>query len=475
MSTGPLAALAALVAGSLIGERLGAGSGTLLVAAGVVGLVLAWCTAGGARVACAALAFASLGCGTMQRAVDGQVHHAWADAVERRDDVTVEGTLASDPSGGRFRVEAYVRARGVDRTLLVRGASDDANRLRALEAGDRVVLQGRLAPLVDASPYHRRARQRHAVAVLDGAHLLSFAPAGEPLAALANAFRDVVTRGSESMPPTARALARGFVLGDTRGVPDDVADAYRDSGLAHLLAVSGQNVAFALALVGPLLRRLPLAGRSVLALLTVLVFATATRFEPSVVRAGALAAVTILATFAGRPTARVRALVVAVIAVLLVDPFLVHSVGFRLSVAASAGIVVLAGPIAARLRGPRAVREAFAVSCAAQAGVAPVLLLTFGELPLLAPVANLLAAPAAEALGVVALPALLAAGVVAPLGPVVAPVATALVGWVTLVACAGAAVPLTVDRTQALVLVGLGAVATLARRARRTVPAPASR
>lgn len=475
MNTGPLVALVALVAGSLIGERLGAGSGTLFVAAGVAGLVLAWCTSGGTRVTCAAVALASLGCGTMQRAVDGQVHHAWVDAVERGDDVTVEGTLASDPSGSRFRVEAYVRARRVDRTLLVRSSSDDATRLRVLEAGDRVVLQGRLAPLVDASPYDRRARQQHAVAVLADARLVSFAPAGEPLAALANAFRDVVTRGSESMPPTARALARGFVLGDTRGVPDDVADAYRDSGLTHLLAVSGQNVAFALALVGPLLRRLPLAGRSALALLTVLVFATATRFEPSVVRASALAAVTILATFAGRPTARVRALVVAVVAVLLVDPFLVHSVGFRLSAAASAGIVLLAEPIASRLRGPRPLREAFAVSCAAQAGVAPVLLVTFGELPLLAPVANLLAAPAAEALGVVALPALLAAGVVAPLGPIVAPVATALVGWVTLVARAGAAVPLTVGRTQALVLAGIGAVATLARRARRTLPAPAPR
>ncbi len=71
----------------------------------------------------------------------------------------------------------------------------------------------------------------------------------------------MVLRGTSALAPTQRALVAGFLLGDTRGVPGDIESAYRDSGLTHLLAVSGENVAFVLALVGPLLRRLSLAAR----------------------------------------------------------------------------------------------------------------------------------------------------------------------------------------------------------------------
>ena len=63
----------------------------------------------------------------------------------------------------------------------------------------------------------------------------------------------------------ARSLA-GFLLGDTRGIPADVIDDYRDSGLSHLLAVSGANVAFVLVVFAPLLRRLSLVRRTAAAL-----------------------------------------------------------------------------------------------------------------------------------------------------------------------------------------------------------------
>ena len=192
----------------------------------------------------------------------------------------------------------------------------------------------------------------------------------------------------------------GFLLGDTRGVPDDVTDDYRAAGLSHLLAVSGANVAFVLALVAPILRRQSLRARTATALLVVLVFAAMTRFEPSVLRASVLATVGLLATFAGRPASRLRALALAVVALLVVDPFLCILVGFQLSVAASIGIALFTAPIAARLRGPAFVRDPLAVSLAAQVGVTPALLLIFGDVPAVTPLTNLAAGPAAEALGV---------------------------------------------------------------------------
>ena len=80
---------------------------------------------------------------------------------------------------------------------------------------------------------------------------------------------------------------------------------------------------------------------------------------------------------------------------LIVDPVLVRSVGFLLSVGACCGIALWAAPLAARLPGPRIVAEPLAVTIAAQVGVAPVLIPVFGGLPVAAIPANLLAIPAA--------------------------------------------------------------------------------
>jgi competence protein ComEC len=146
-------------------------------------------------------------------------------------------------------------------------------------------------------------------------------------------------------------------------------------------------------------------------------FAAMTRFEPSVLRASAMAGVGLLAAFAGRPAHGRRLLALAVAGLVLADPFLIHSLGFRLSVGASAGILALARPLAARLAGPRWLRDGLAVTAAAQIGVAPVALPAFGRLPLIAFPANLLAAPAAAALTLWGFGSGLAGGLLEPLVP----------------------------------------------------------
>jgi competence protein ComEC len=331
-----------------------------------------------------------------------------------------------------------------------------------------VRVTGRLSELRHTNT-DERARWRHAVARLDQARVDRLgSPTG--LLAIADGFRNVVLRGTSSLAPTQRALVAGFLLGDTRGLPSDIESAYRDSGLTHLLAVSGENVAFVLALVGPLLRRLSLAARTGVALTVILVFATMTRFEPSVLRASAMAAIALLAAFTGRPASRGRVLAFAVIVLLLVDPFLVHSVGFLLSCGASAGIAFAEPAIARRLPGPRFVREPLAVSIAAQLGVLPVLLVAFGTFPLVTPLANLFAAPAAEALGVYGFVASAISGVAPRLGPMLQQPTAVLVTWVTVVARAGAAVPLHLDRRASLAWISIaaGVASIICVRARRS-------
>jgi competence protein ComEC len=471
---GSVCALAGLVGGVFVGERAGGAGAMSVLVLGLGLLAVAVVLDGAVRVFVAAIALALCGAATMQRALDGLQHSPVSAATTTEQVAVLRGALVSDPDGQRFTIDALVRLDGAHRIVLVRTSGADAGRLRIMEAGDRIVVRGRLAP-VPAVGYDARFRWDHAVAMLEDVEVEGFAPASNPLFIVANRARDVVLRGTAPLDPNARALLAGFLLGDTRAIPDDIADAYRDSGLSHLLAVSGANVAFVLLLCTPLLRRCSLVPRTALALGVVLCFAAATRFEPSVLRASALAAVTILSTFVGRPVARVRALVLAIVVLLLADPFLVHSIGFRLSCAASAGIALAAPACAARIPGPRLVREQLAVSVAAQLGVTPVLLLTFGTVPLLGPVANLVAAPAAEAVGVFGLGASIAGGFVPALGAVLAPFTAALLAWVTTVAEITARIGIDIDTRGVGVLGAVIVVAMVARRARRPVPDAAPR
>jgi competence protein ComEC len=202
-----------------------------------------------------------------------------------------------------------------------------------------------------------------------------------------------------------------------------------------------------------------------------------TRWEPSVLRAAAMAVVTLSATAAGRAVDGVRVLAIAVGALLLADPFLVRSVGFLLSSGASLGILLLAEPIAERLPGPRLVRETAGVTLAAQIGTAPVLLPVFGSVSLVALPANLLAVPLAAPITVVGLIAGIAGGLVRPISPGAAtalqlPV-LGLVRAVELVAAAAARVPLAVDGRRAWGLLALATAVVALRRARpgrRRVP-----
>jgi len=473
---GPVVALVALIAGIVVGERSGTATANGALLAGSAALAAAWFTRSRRRSALAAVACALLGCAAMGRARDGQDHSPLRAAIDRRESTTVHGVATEDPDGSTYEASVLVRVdtgHGTDRVLLARAAGDDVGALRVIEAGDHVVLTGRLTPL-GQGVYDDRARWRHAVGRLDHARVVALsAPHG--LLAAANAIRGVILRGTRSLAPTTRALVAGFLLGDTRGIPSPVINAYRDSGLSHLLAVSGENVAFVMALAAPLLRRLRLGARTATALAIVIVFAAMTRFEPSVLRASAMAAIALLATLGGRPASTVRVLAYAVIALLLIDPFLLHSVAFALSCGASAGIAFFSRPIGARLPGPRAVREPLAVSIGAQLGVLPVLLWVFGTFPLITPVANLAAAPAAELLGVYGFFAAAVAGVAPGLGPLVQQPTAVLVTWITTVAVAGAAIPFRIDVRGALgvtsVLAAAASVACLRAR-RRAVPAP---
>jgi competence protein ComEC len=249
----------------------------------------------------------------------------------------------------------------------------------------------------------------------------------------------LIARGASLLPPDRAALTRGLVIGDDRDEPAAMVERFREAGLSHLTAVSGQNVALLLAAAGPLLRRARPVARWAVTIGLIGWFVVLTRAEPSVLRAGAMAALSATAFVLGRQAEPLRLLALAVTALLLLDPLLAWSVGFWLSVGATAGVTIGATQLAPRLGrlGPLALPVA--VTIGAQVGVALPSLLVFGRLSLIGTVANLVAVPVAGLVMLVGLPACLVAGAAPPLASVLmAPVGWG-VWWVDAVATVGAA------------------------------------
>lgn len=368
-------------------------------------------------------------------------------------------TLVTDPepSFRGVRAEARLGHRHVE----VRAGGVAADALRERLAGERIRVRGELGPLA-AGPW---ATARHLSARLQ-VHLVEGAEAGDVVARLANGLRRTLVAGAAPLDDRERALYTGLVIGDDRAQPVEMGDDFQGAGLTHLLAVSGQNVAFVLALAGPVLRRQRLWPRAALALGALGLFGVMTRFEPSVLRASAMAALALLTTTVGSPLPRLRLLALAVTGLLVLDPLLLGSVGFQLSTAAAAAIVVLAGPLEQALPGPGWLREPLSVTVAAQLGVAPVLLAAFGPLPVASFPANLLAVPVAGVVMVWGLTAGIVAGVAGDRVAALVHLPTrAMVGWLGEVATRCAALPL--GQLGAVHLLGLAGGLLLAGLGRR--------
>jgi competence protein ComEC len=226
--------------------------------------------------------------------------------------------------------------------------------------------------------------------------------------ALALAHRDEVRARAEralgsGMPAREAALARGFVLGEDDRIDQATVEDFRRAGLSHLLAVSGQNVALLALLAMPLLAALgmPLRTRIVWIVAAIVVYVPLAGGGPSIVRAGVMGAITLLATLAGRRSSRLFALALAAIATLAIDPGIGADIGWQLSFAAVLGILALARPLRRAVAGrfgsrglPGALAEGVAVTVAATLATAPLIAFHFGQLSTVSLAANLLALPA---------------------------------------------------------------------------------
>lgn len=227
----------------------------------------------------------------------------------------------------------------------------------------------------------------------------------------------------------AQGAVAALLMGEEKGIPQNVRDAYRTTGLSHLLALSGMQVTLVAGGIYGLLRWLgalvPLIAlrvntrlwAAVVALGGTLFYTLLAGASVSLVRASIMASVVMLAVITGRLRQALRGWCAAVVLVILISPVMVTRAGFELSIAAVFGLILLAMGESriAGLQGYRIIAknrlvlwgwELVLATVVAGCATAPVLVVIFGQFNVVGLVANLVAVPVmtvATYLGMIAL------------------------------------------------------------------------
>ncbi|QIG45814.1 DNA internalization-related competence protein ComEC/Rec2 [Nocardioides anomalus] len=399
-----------------------------------------------ARVAVAALLLVALAAaGVTAFRAERTAHNPVAVLAGEGAAVTVVGTVASDPHTvqGGFADQvvwrlAVGRVTGRGQTLELRAqvlVLAGADRARPA-LGAQVEVHGRLVTADDD-------REVSALLKASGDPRTSRRPDvwWRGAGAVRQALRDSVAR----RPADQRALVPALVDGDDAAVDPELQEAFRTTGLTHLLAVSGTNLTLVVGFLLVLARWAGVRGRwlHLVAAAGIVGFVLMARTEPSVLRAAVMGSIGLLAMgTAGRHKA-LRALGGSVVVLVLLDPTLAVSAGFALSVLATGGILLLAPAWRDALGRwlPRWLAEAVAVPAAAQLACTPLVAALSGQVSLVAVVANLLVAPVVGPATVLGLAGGLLTLVWAPVGQVAGTLASWCVAWVITVAEHGAALP----------------------------------
>ena len=347
------------------------------------------------------------------------MHPPGADHIAQYSDsgyVDLTGIVARDPDVRDNHVNLYIQVK----TLREDGVSHPAQGYVLAQAprygdytyGDRVSVGGALLtpPEFDDFSYRDYLARRGIHAMIPNARVdILEHDRGEPWYAAMYSLKDRAQRTIDRLLPSPQApLLSGILLGVESAIPDDVRDAFNRTGTTHVIAISGANIIVVIRVLLGLLT--PAVGSRRAGWITLAGVGGYTLFvgaDPAVVRAAIMGGLALLATQWGRRTYGLTSLAFAVWLMTLWNPLTLWDIGFQLSVAATAGLVLFSDDFTALLE--RLLRKGFAqqtarqitqwlaepvvVSLAAQITTTPLILVYFGRLSLVSLLANILIVP----------------------------------------------------------------------------------
>lgn len=363
------------------------GSAALVAAALVSAALLLGMALGGVR-----------GLGTTPPGGPGSVDVLAADTTWR-----VTGTVADEPTPRGDAIDLVLDDLRLPGGPLAGRVLVRVPRSAAVTSGDQVAVEVSIRPPDPADAegiaYRDRLRRQGIGALGRAFEVAVIGHRSDPLADSFGSVRRWLLDGLVTTVPEPEAsLGAGILLGVRAGIDPAVRDAFAVAGLSHVVAISGWNVAIVVVLIGALTRRLRRragpALPAVVAVLAVAGYVVLVGASPAVVRAALMAGALLVSRLGGSPAHAGSALMAAVVVMLLISPAALWDVGFQLSALATGGLIVLGGGLEQRLtRWPAWIRTPVALTVAAQLATLPVLLATFEQVSLVAPLANVVVVP----------------------------------------------------------------------------------
>jgi competence protein ComEC len=276
-------------------------------------------------------------------------------------------------------------------------------------------------------PAGRNSRDAFLVKPISGIEVVS---APDNTQGFLNKLRADYVASLSGITPDATTLVAGLAIGEISALSPELEEQMRIVSLTHLVAVSGSNCAIVVGMVYliAVALRFGRAGRTVISLTALFLYVLLIGPDPSVLRAGVMAASVIVMISLGRRTWALNALAIAGIILLIADPWLAVEFGFGLSVLATAGILLLAPAMSEKLSSSMSYPLALglSVTLAAQLFCLPLLMQLQPGLPTYSVIANLLAGPMVAPVTVLGI-----------IGLVITPVAPQLVAVISWVASLG--------------------------------------
>jgi competence protein ComEC len=267
--------------------------------------------------------------------------------------------------------------------------------------------------------------------------------AGNPVLTVIYSIRDRIALTVEQiMPQPEAAFLSGMLVGRDEDIPDFLQKAFKQTGTSHLVAISGFNITIVAGLILALAGRLLPKRWSVWAAVIILTgYAVMAGASPSVVRAAIMGALAMIGQSIGRNRTAVNSLGLAAAVMTLFNPLILRDIGFQLSVAATAGILLIGAPIndwlMERKTDPdkpaevnhfwQTAGDSVIITLAAQVATMPFLLYHFHQYPLISILVNPFVLPVQPAAMILGGLAVLAGMIWLPLGRLIG-----LAAWIPL-------------------------------------------
>jgi len=214
---------------------------------------------------------------------------------------------------------------------------------------------------------------------------------------LFNLKTKLIDQANLLLPAPESGLLAGILYGDQRGISENQEKIFRDTGIIHIVVLSGYNVTLVIIFVHALLKKMNKRFRLMLSIIAALTFMVFTGMGSTIVRATIMAILTLLATHGGGTLSPARNLALAAAAMILINPLITAwDLSFQLSFLATVGLIYIGQAITPYFRfipTYLGMRENAVATISTQITVMPLLLYSIGELSLLSPIVNMLVLP----------------------------------------------------------------------------------